>query len=244
MARVFLLAALLLGTAAAAAADHSLSVADYVAKGMPALDKAWDGRDYEKAAEVLDALDNDQLPHAASPRSGPVMARLTDPANLATCGNRATPLLQRVDPCGHLANGAVWVARLYYLSAKRDSAYADDFLDTVGFLVESTAAEADEMGEFAQRNVGASADAQRTAVLGDARAHLVRETGAILRILADRQSASDAARVRFAKTLVANFPAIAAQLPPDSAEDFRRKLHDMAETDKSPDVRAALSGFY
>ncbi len=60
-------------------ADSSLSIEQYVAKGVPALDQAWTAQDYQRACNALLTLakeDATRLPRMRSERSGALFQRL------------------------------------------------------------------------------------------------------------------------------------------------------------------------
>jgi len=67
------------------APDGSLTLEEYVEKGVPASDRAWAATTYKLAADALSKLaakDVALLPRWKSPRSGPLFARMTNRENL------------------------------------------------------------------------------------------------------------------------------------------------------------------
>lgn len=80
------------------AEDRSLTTEQYVAFGMPAIDRAWTLDDYRQAARALREIagkDPRELPRRGSPRSGKVFARMANAENLALIANQPVSIESR-----------------------------------------------------------------------------------------------------------------------------------------------------
>jgi hypothetical protein len=87
-----LLSALLLtcSIATAQTADESFSMESYRSLGVPAADKVWGNKEYEKAVEVLLQEPARAMPRFGSPRSGAMFARIISTENLLPAGGYQT----------------------------------------------------------------------------------------------------------------------------------------------------------
>jgi hypothetical protein len=245
MGKFILIALVLAVSASVAQADTpALSPTDYMARGMPAVDRLWIGDDYAAAARVLQQLDASQLPRGASPNSGAVMARLIDPGNLDFCDSSSTPVAARMQPCLTMMKATSDVLKLYYAAFLKDRGFADDMAGVAGYLIEVSASEAGLMDEFLPMlDKNDPSYARRMAGVEQARGGLAEIVQGMLLVASDRQTLSDTARIKLAAIIAASYPRIATQLPPLSKIEFDKTLRRMAQIDPSAGVRAALAPF-
>ncbi|MES1201253.1 MAG: hypothetical protein ABUS57_07360 [Pseudomonadota bacterium] len=91
-----------IGAAASAEtpADATMSVADYVRRGMPSVDQVWGPTDYETAASVFATLAPTQLPRTESTQSSAVIDRIVDMHALDPCSDARVSIQNRYAACG------------------------------------------------------------------------------------------------------------------------------------------------
>ena len=231
------------GTGAAAAEDHSLTVEQYMSRGMPAPDRPWSTIDYATAAQVLGTLPPDQLPRRGSDHSGAYMARLIDPVNIEGCTGTTLPPNNRIGMCVGYIREILNVAKLYLVAMQQDHAYDDDTLDLTGITLQLTPSSL-EMADAVISTLDKNDPTYDKRIGGlkqmkDGFAQML--DGSILSLTVERALYSDAARARLARILTDVYLRIGTYLEPLTRTEIDQKLRKIAQDDASPEVRAALA---
>lgn len=231
--------------AAPSATDRSLTVRDYMDRGMPAPDRAWNPTDYTTASEVLGKLTPDQLPRSDSSRSAPFMNRIVNPENLELCTGVDAPRVTRMNMCGAYMKSVLGVANLYLAAMQRDHGYDDDTLDLTSLILRVApvvAHDADEMLPTLDKddpNYATRMDGYAKMKHGFAS----MMEGSLISLTTERNLYSDAARTRLAAVVGDCFTRMSSFLEPLTRSEIEQKLRKIAQTDPSPDVRGALAAF-
>lgn len=120
------------------AADHSLTAAAYIQKGLPAHDRAWNGKDYEQAAVVLRdiaAQDVTQLPRYGSPTFGVVFARLVSLDNLSKSRNETVNLPARFNAALAILGSISQIIPIYSPATTKEGASVQNWSSCFALLL-------------------------------------------------------------------------------------------------------------
>jgi hypothetical protein len=227
---------------AASTPEQAPPAARYLALGVPAVDRPWGGRDYLRTHEVLEGLDDTELPRLGDPESAPVLERIADPGNLTLQRNRSLPLNVRFQDMGAVMFGANSINKRYLVALLKDPSFADESMHVNGFLVHAVVVQLELVDELLPTlDPGDPTYATRMSGLAQMKQGLAEFVQGALVMLTDRETVSPAARRRFSGILAAQLPTIAAQLPGATRVELRAAFTRLADSEDDPEVKANLS---
>lgn len=234
----FALAALLVVQACAPAAPPDMPLP----AGLPAMDRAWTSTDYVRAVAVIAALPNEQLPRSSSESGAQLIARLTDPALLADCGDTTAPVLGRMDSCLPIGRPASALFQRYIAAADVDRALADDALELSGFLLLYTDMANKLSHEFMPTIDPADPTYQRRLVgVAQMRRGMANMLLGGAMALQDRSRFSEAARVEYAAKLGRAFQYMAPDLSARARVQVAAQFTRAAAGEPNATIRSALT---
>jgi hypothetical protein len=221
--------------------DHSPAPADYMQRGLPAIDRPWSAPDYQAALRIFAALPIEQLPRTSSAQSAAVINRLTDPANLGVLMNRSLPLNVRFPGAMDLVDAANAITKIYLAAASKDTALVEDLVRLLGFMLQAATTEAALIDEFLPTlNKSDPTYPTRMAGLAQSTMGFAQTVQGTLLTLRDPRGYSRTSRVRLAKIVVSVWPRMVSHLPPLSAREFLGMLQKLADSDADPEIRRVL----
>lgn len=222
--------------------DLSLAPADYMNLGFPASDRPWTTPDYQAVFRSMKTLPVSQFPRTTSPKSSPVVDRLTNPDNLGVFANRSLPLDHRFLPCIDLIDAANGITKLYLAAHSRTPLFAEDFMRMQGFMLQAVAVQLGLLSELLPTLDKADPKyPTRMAGLDQARQGMAQMIQGMLIVLEDRNTYPPNSRADFASIIATTFPTIAKDLPPLSRQEFENTLRRITREEKDDAVRAVLS---
>ncbi len=221
--------------------DVSLTPVEYMDLGFPASDRPWTTPDYQVVFRTMQTLPVERLPRTTSPKSCPVVDRLTNPDNLGFFVNRTLPLDQRLVPCIDLVDSANGISKLYLAAHSRAPVFAEDIIRMQGFMLQAVVVELRLLDEFLPTlDKSDPSYPTRMAGLEQMKSGMAQMIQGVLVVLAERKSYTAKARAEFASTVSATFPKIAPHLPPLSRQEFTATLRRIASEEKDTSVKASI----
>lgn len=213
--------------------DGSLEPMEYVRRGLPATDRAWNAADYQAAAKVIAALPIDELPWSGSARSRAVLDRACSEENLGPASNLKFDAQTRMQLGAEMLQGVQRLLLLYMNASKARPELFFEAARLCGFSLRCMAGVVETAGELmAQLDPEDPTMEARRQGLGRMRAGLAQMLGGTLTVL-EAPDASAATRLEIARALGDVFRRVAPFLPPESASEFAGRLERRraAETD-------------
>jgi hypothetical protein len=229
--------------APAPAPDRSIPLAGWALRGMPDAARPWTGADYDAAASLLETVakeDAARLPRENSDTSRGLFSRFVDPANLASLRGTGTADERALAGAGVLS-GADRIS-LVYAGAYRDDPTRGAELAR---LMAYTLLAAREVVPLADAAVAAAPkkDPYRAArAESRKRTHeaLASVVNACLASLATPGGFRPAERLRLARAVEENVPALSAYLPAGDRRDLPARVKKMAAAETDPAVKDVL----
>ncbi len=226
------------------APDHSLSVAAWIERGMPAPDRAWVMADYERAVEVLKPVakeDATRLPRRESAVSGDVFHRFVDPGNL-TLGRSVTMDAQmRLQTDAGVMVGVGKLTLLYAGAYKGGLSFDEELVELMVYTLlvsREVIPLADDIVAKIPR------DAPDRAVRLEGRDKMSAGLATIVSGCLDSLGAADgfrpAERLRLARALQEHLPALRPHMPAGARQELGVRLRRMAEAETDPAVKEVL----
>jgi hypothetical protein len=226
-------------------ADHSLAEDAYIARGVPAPDRAWSGEDYLRAATLLKGLaeaDYTELPRLRSPTSGALFARLVAAENIQMA---ASPLLSDQVALGSLAElmqGAGQVLSVYVDASQHGAVLDSELVSLTYFLLQLAAATA----PIASTVISAIplSDPSRPARLKgfeQMRQGFAAMVSGSLTTLTEHSGYRLSELIRLAHGLLATLPRLLPYLPDGVRRELPVRLRGMLAQEPSPVLRARLA---
>ncbi len=131
--------------------DRSLSVRDYIQRGLPDPDRVWSAEDLGRAVKILAEVaskDPGRLPRGGSERSGSVFARLIDPENLLLFKDRTLPLQARMPEALAHFESSNQLNKLYLAAMVKRQVGGREMIELFGSTLRSVAMLFDLVDEF------------------------------------------------------------------------------------------------
>lgn len=241
-----LIVALALSTAPSAAlaqTDRALEPAAYQQFGLPSADRVWTAADFASAGAAIAQVPVQQLPHWQGSRSSPMFARFVDRQSLTPCGVSNATAATRLQACMDILGGFNAIAGRYVEGSTSDPALISDIPPLMAMMLHIAGTmkpTADAFAATLDRNDPSYA----TRVGGLAQMHrgiLMIIQGAIVTLHDERHTYPDAGILEIARALAETYPIVESILPPAERTVLEQRLREIANTDPSTDVRAALS---
>lgn len=210
-----------------------------------AADHTWTFAEVQTTASALSTMPGAALPRLTAPSGAQLLEHLADPAVLAPCADQATPVVIRLQQCLGQMSAMTEILRAYGTAQQSDVSYSEETILMLGALLRTSAVMLVIMEEFIptlDQNDPSYANRMRGAE--QARrgcAGIVR--GALTTLTTDRRLYSDAGSERFARILAESYPTLSRAATPEQKAEYDRQLAQIARTDRSPGVRAALAQY-
>lgn len=231
---------------ASAQTDATLTASEYVARGLPPIDRDWTPGDYTAASQMLNQLPIAQLPHTNSEKSGAVLDRIVNRSSIAPCQNPSVDLIQRMQVCAP-ALGAISTILLHYSMAMtpQDVSRGEDNIRIMNYCMLIAAELSTMMTEFVATLDPSAADySYRVNAIGRARGGLAQMIeGAIMSLEAAPGPFPENARVDAARTLAEVYGRMIQNVTPETRTSLDARIRAVAQTDRNESVRAALAAF-
>jgi len=226
------------------APDHSLAVATYIQKGLPANDRGWSADDYLQAAKVLKAIagvDATQLPRYGSPISGAVFARIVSRENFKLFGNDLLSHQQHFIASSGLLQGLGQILIVYATATTQERIFDSELIELMRYVLELS------------REVVRLADAFAASLPADDPNHdsrmkgreqmregMARVVTGCLSTITEREAYRSSELVRLAQTLDATVPDIFPFLPPGVQQELNVRIQRMAEDEPNSGIKERL----
>lgn len=202
----------------------------------------WTPEDVPHAAAALRRLAPADLPRGSDPDG--FVARISDPATMAPCRDNRVDVEERLRTCLTAFQATLEVANLYASQVASDPTRSSDVMRVVEGLLRGADVLIEVGGEFIPTlDPNAPDYAQRLAGLQQARNGILTMLRGSIIMLTERSIFPEAARLRFAGVIAELFDQATAEAPPEQQAQLRSALRDVATTDPSADIRAALARF-
>lgn len=227
----------LIGVPASAAVN---AAANITALKMPPVERQWSERDYATALTLFRQGSAADLPRAASP----VLQQLVNPQNLAILTDTKMPLDSRLRLGARLVQATTDILRLYLAALNQDPSRNDDVIWVEAFMLQ----EASILVRLADQSLAgvdpAKPDyAERAGGLTQMKAGLREVVVGCIMALQSNDPAAARTREHLAGVLNAEWPKIAALLPPSQKHEIEAALKLLAAHEADPGVKAAFAGF-
>jgi hypothetical protein len=224
--------------------DESLAPDEYVARGLPPVDRPWSAGDILSALLVLQELANEgdqYLPRYQSERSGAVFARLTSPQNLDWYRDSTAPLQLRLERTGQHVQAVVQFTDLYRRLAKLDASRRPEVVEWMGALFRAFALYLEILDEaILEAFEEGEVDSVRRQALETARRRPAAFYSSVLEILLV-SGEHDGEEIRgILRHMQETFPGMAARLPESVVTDTLSRLGQLLEGDQHDYVRVEL----
>ena len=249
MLRRFIPVLLCLATTSAAAqvypVDRSMSASEYVAHGLPSIERVWSSVDYDLAAGVLDSLrriDIALLPRVGSPRSGEVFAHMTSSRNFTPIDSIASTEF-RLKWMAMLSQSAPKILMVYASSDRAGSVLDDELADVSGFvldLMDDMLVLLVEMLE--ERDALATLDDPSNDGMRQVRSGAHQTLVGVVQMRGATKQMRAPSRRRLAEYLAEHAPALSKYLTNDAKIDLRNQL-DAALKKDNAEAKKILAPF-
>lgn len=210
--------------------DTSLNEPEYLAKGLPAIDRAWGAVEYGRAAQVLGAIAAEspsQLPRYESERSGAVFSRITTMQNMTVIADQSLLLETRLAEAVAQLKSLGEIMRIY-VSAHQTGVtdYAEPF-EIMGALFRRVS-QAIPLAEESASELTKSDPTYKARTKGreQLKSDIVFSIDGAITTLNDRNIPKPYRR-RVLRYLAESIPPIASFLPSESLRVFALRLSDM-----------------
>jgi hypothetical protein len=227
-----------------AAADRSLSVAEYITRGVPAPDRPWGPAQYAAALAALERVAAQHpavLPRAGSPASGALFERIASLDNLAALDPPGRPPQERWQALSELGPPVTGLLRLYLQVHHRGVRSGAEiagleilllaYVGRVYTTVDALSAVAPPTGPLRTRVDRGLAQMAKG---------LTRLVGGAITSAADRQNFDEADRIRLAEALGRELPGLFGRLSSPAQYEITTRLRQAIAAEPSPAVRTAL----
>lgn len=227
----------LIGAPASAAVNAAAPIATLK---MPPVERQWTERDYATALTLFRQGPATELPRARSP----IMQQLVNPQNLLALTDSKTALDIRLRLGARLVQATTDILRLYLAAMSEDPSRNDDVIWVEAFMLQ----EASILVRLADQSLAGvdptKADyAERAGGLTQMKAGLREVVVGCIMALQSNDPAAAATREHLAGVLNAEWPKIAALLPPAQKNEIEAALKLLAAHEADPGVKAAFAGF-
>ncbi len=224
--------------------DHSLNVAAYIAKGLPAPDRSWTGDDYSRAAAILKPLaDSDftQLPRVGSAASGAVFSRFVSLDNLALAITPSLTRQQHLPALIALLQGVSQLSSVYTSASQNGRVFDAEVVDLLRYLLEVTATLVPMAEEFL---ASVPPDDPNMEVRLKGREQMKQGIASVvsgcLTTLTEHSSYRTAELLRLSGTLERTLPVIYAFLPQGVQQELPIRIRSMVEAEADPALKESL----
>lgn len=224
------------------APDHSLTVKEYVDKGVPSPDKVWSPQDYEAAAKALTDIsksDPTLLPRFNSPQSGALFNHIIDDANLAFITDKSVPVEDRLRKVAAVSS-FVPMLMVYANSSKETQTLDTELVEIGAFILRLELDASVTMNEFIKAHPELAGNKQVTDGFNMARGGFFETFGGYVDIMLDHQNLRPSESLRTAAHLKKIFPAFYPLLSPDNQAIILAHLKSAADKEADPALQAAI----
>ena len=231
------------GAEAVAAPDHSLTVAEYGAKGVPPIDKPWTSAEYLDAEVALQKIAKDdptQLPRFASPQSGAVFDRMISSQNLPPVVDRKSEIGGRISSMEPLLNDGVQVFLVYIKASTPTGSFDAEGLELGGFLVRAQIRAVMLIDEAIKEKAALGTNDKILSALKQTKAGLAQSAGGLVQMIADRDTVRTSEAVRFSKVLKKLLPDAYSHMLPEGQSALRSILEKAIANETDSKANAGL----
>jgi hypothetical protein len=216
--------------------DTSLTISEYAAQGVPAVDKPWTEDDYLKTLKAIAALaktDPAKLPRVGSEKSGPLIARIVGRDNLPAAD---APL--RAMTLKGICAYVDFIESHYLKNFQKD--LAPTVVELQVFVLYLSRLNLEAWAATVSSSQGSDRElaAKNRANSLDSLPIAFRT---VATILGDRTDLSTAERSRVADAAAENMPELLSCLKPEDAAAFRDKVAKAAASEPDADLKAKLT---
>ena len=223
-------------------------IEDFVAIGAPTPDRAWNPKDYDTAAIVLERLRKQHyslLPeHDAAGQSGALFARIVSHENFAFARYKGASVNARVSFAAMFLPNVTRVLRVYIAAAEtKPRRFANEALELQAYVMASVIALMEPINEF----IGTLSPTDpkyevRMNGLKKVRKGIAGMIDGALITITENHVYSDVELVRFCGQLETLLPQFMVAVPISESvqKETRYRLSKMASAAKSPELRIAI----
>jgi hypothetical protein len=229
-------------TEAVAAPDHSLTTAEYVARGVPPIDKPWTSAEYLDAEVALQQIAKDdptQLPRFKSPKSGALFDRMTSSQNLPPVVDRSEigGRLSAIEP---LLNDSVQVFLIYIKASSPTRSFDAEGLELGAFLVRAQIQSVLLIDEAIKENAALATNEKVNAGLRQTKAGLAQSSGGLVQMITDRNTVRTSEATRFGKVLKQLLPDAYSHMLPEGQSALRTTLEKAITGEADPKTKEGM----
>jgi hypothetical protein len=229
----------------AAVPDQSLTSEQYVAKGAPAIDRPWSGKDYAAANDVLKKLADVEptaLPRVRSARSESYFGRIVSPENIAPLTNPKLPVGARLALGMELFEGPKQLAVVYLDASKSGATYDQELAELLGYQLQLTGPVLDLVEQFVgQLEPDDPKLRARLDSLMQLRSGLASVVDGCLIATSQSPTYGIGPRRRLVESLAKTLPRIAVELPKSTRGELPARLARMADEETDASLKRALN---
>jgi hypothetical protein len=214
------------------AADKSLTVDEYVNRGLPSPDKTWTAEDMAAGAKVLEEVakaDRYQLPRFESERSGKVFDRLVTPQDLDQFKDKSVPLETRSTQNNSYFRALIRHVKVYS-DARKDNVVGDDeLIELTKKLLRTCTVLMDNLEETASTIKKSDPSyGVRMQGINQGRMGAVSLTAGSLNIIGNREVGPEGMK-RLISAYQEILPPLVVALPPQNRSDVTQKLESVLQ---------------
>lgn len=228
--------------------DRSLTTNEYLANGLPAIDRPWSSSDMMTTAVRLEAICKEgfgKLPKYESDRSGAVFARMTSDENFAFALDRSFPLDVRLPHIMRLLESGNRINKLYLQGFSNGEIADRSVIELLGWMLRVTAVAMPLINEFtASLNPDDPSHPVRMEGLERSKRGLATMVDGGLITLTERESYSRDNTLVLIRYMQGTFPTIFPNLPPLSRREFKQRIDAMRHEVRLVDLKEELDILY
>jgi hypothetical protein len=211
--------------------------------GLPSTDRPWTVADIPVVAAALNGSPAANLPSLAN-SSRPYLERLSERGVLDFCRDRSSPIGSRMGPCLSAFQAQVQILGAYGPACETNTGRDDDCMRVAEALMYGAGVMNQLMEQFIPTiDPNDPTYATRMAGVEQTKQGLTIMVSGAVTMLNERHLYSEAARIRFAAVVAEVYPQVASAFSADARAAFEQSLRDLARSDSSSGIRAALAAF-
>jgi hypothetical protein len=230
---------------AAEPADQSLSIDEYLEKGVPSPDRVWSSQEYQEAREALAKIKEERktaLPRKGSGRSGAVFDRIISEENVRSPDGTVLSAQIRLANCGGILREGGGIFMLYLNPAGGKQEYGTECLALAGSMLRVFDATFRTMDEFMaqlpedERNTPARQQSQR-----QMRSGLATSLVGMLTMLDERDQYGEDDLAGFAAQLARLVPPLWPRFEESTRKELTIRIRKKAEAHPDERVRRSMA---
>jgi len=212
----------------------------YLAAGIPATDRVWNGEDYVAAWKVFTA-GTVPLPRYSDPQGAAVLNRMFGQRDFSLFTDKTLPIQARLGESLPLVGAANGIGKLYYAQVVQGQDLHEEYANFAAFTLYATAMQLDLLDEFVPTIPHDDKYPVRMAGLAKVKGGLTETTAGYLIVLADPKFFTAKDREIVLQAFVDTMPKLKKMLTPAYVTEISFKFEALKKQFPDADTTALIN---